>query len=74
MVRGRRVARAEKAVIGCNVSLIAPVTIARNASIAAGSTITQDVPEDALAVARTEQRHVEGWSRRKGRKKSDPEA
>ncbi len=64
----------EGAVIGCNVNLIAPVTIARNASIAAGSTITQDVPEDALAVARTEQRHVEGWSRRKGRKKSDQEA
>ncbi len=64
----------EGAVIGCNVNLIAPVTIARNASIAAGSTITQDVPEDALAVERTQQRHVEGWSRRKGRKKSDPEA
>jgi bifunctional UDP-N-acetylglucosamine pyrophosphorylase/glucosamine-1-phosphate N-acetyltransferase len=64
----------EGAVIGCNVNLIAPVTIARNASIAAGSTITQDVPEDALAVARAEQRHVEGWSRRKGRKKSDQEA
>ncbi len=60
----------EGAVIGCNMNLIAPVTIARNASIAAGSTITQDVPEDALAVERSEQRHVEGWSRRKGRKKS----
>ena len=63
----------EGAVIGCNVNLVAPVTIARNASIAAGSTVTQDVPEDALAVERSEQRHVEGWSRRKGRKKPDQE-
>ena len=39
-------------VIGCNVNLIAPVCVKKNASIAAGSTITQDVPEDALAVAR----------------------
>jgi bifunctional UDP-N-acetylglucosamine pyrophosphorylase/glucosamine-1-phosphate N-acetyltransferase len=54
------------AVIGCNVNLIAPVTVKRNASIAAGSTITQDVPEGSLAVARSrKQQHIEGWSRRK---------
>jgi bifunctional UDP-N-acetylglucosamine pyrophosphorylase/glucosamine-1-phosphate N-acetyltransferase len=53
------------AVIGCNANLVAPVKIGRNASVAAGSTITKDVPEDALAVARSEQAHVEGWSRRK---------
>jgi bifunctional UDP-N-acetylglucosamine pyrophosphorylase/glucosamine-1-phosphate N-acetyltransferase len=53
-------------VIGCNVNLIAPVRVKKNASIAAGSTITEDVPEDALAVARArKQLVVEGWSRRK---------
>ena len=40
--------------------------IGRNASVAAGSTITRDVPDDALAIARErEQSHVPGWSRRK---------
>jgi bifunctional UDP-N-acetylglucosamine pyrophosphorylase/glucosamine-1-phosphate N-acetyltransferase len=53
------------AVIGCNVNLVAPVRVGRNASVAAGSTVTQDVPSEALAVARARQRHVEGWSRRK---------
>ena len=53
-------------VIGCNVNLIAPVRVRKNASIAAGSTITQDVPEGALAVARErKQQMVEGWSRRR---------
>jgi bifunctional UDP-N-acetylglucosamine pyrophosphorylase/glucosamine-1-phosphate N-acetyltransferase len=52
------------AVIGCNVNLVAPVIIGRNASVAAGSTITKDVPGEALAVARGKQSHVEGWSRK----------
>ena len=52
------------AVIGCNVNLVAPVTVGRNASVAAGSTITKDVPGEALAVARSKQSHVEGWSRK----------
>ena len=52
------------AVIGCNVNLVAPVTVGRNASVAAGSTITKDVPGEALAVARAKQSHVEGWSRK----------
>jgi bifunctional UDP-N-acetylglucosamine pyrophosphorylase/glucosamine-1-phosphate N-acetyltransferase len=52
-------------VIGCNVNLVAPVRVGRNASVAAGSTINEDVPEAALAVARGRQRIVEGWSRRK---------
>jgi bifunctional UDP-N-acetylglucosamine pyrophosphorylase/glucosamine-1-phosphate N-acetyltransferase len=55
----------EGAVIGCNVNLVAPVRVGRNASVAAGSTINEDVPEAALAVARGRQRIVEGWSRRK---------
>jgi len=56
----------EGAVIGCNVNLVAPVSVGRNASVAAGSTITKDVPEGSLALSRDRgQKHVEGWSERK---------
>ena len=55
----------EGAVIGCNANLVAPVQIGRNATVAAGSTRTRDVPEGALALAREQnQRHIEGWSER----------
>jgi bifunctional UDP-N-acetylglucosamine pyrophosphorylase/glucosamine-1-phosphate N-acetyltransferase len=55
--------------IGCNANLIAPVTVEKDAAVAAGSTVTGDVPEGALAVARGKQRNVEGWrARRPGKK------
>ena len=58
----------DRAFIGCNVNLLAPVSLARNTFVAAGSTIGLDVPEDALAVARARQRNIEGWvARREGR-------
>lgn len=41
--------------VGCNSNLIAPVTIKENSFIAAGSTITEDVPKDSLAIARARQ-------------------
>lgn len=41
--------------IGCNVNLLAPVTLGNNSVVAAGSTITEDVPENALAIARNRQ-------------------
>jgi bifunctional UDP-N-acetylglucosamine pyrophosphorylase/glucosamine-1-phosphate N-acetyltransferase len=50
------------------VNLIAPVTIAEDSFVAAGSTITKDVPPEALAVARSRQHHVEGWVARRGGK------
>jgi len=56
----------EGANIGCNANLIAPVTIGRNAAVAAGSTIESDVPDGALAVERARQRNVEGWAARRG--------
>lgn len=57
-----------RAFIGCNVNLIAPVSIEPDSFLAAGSTITRDVPSDALAIARERQRNVEGWvSRRRKR-------
>jgi len=50
------------AFVGCNTNLISPVKVGKNSYIAAGSTITEDVPEDALAVARSRQVNKEGWS------------
>ena len=48
--------------IGCNANLVAPVTVGSGSYIAAGSTITDDVPEDALALARARQTVKEGWA------------
>ena len=47
--------------VGCNANLVAPVTIKKGSYIAAGSTITRDVPEEVLAVARARQQTIEGW-------------
>lgn len=49
------------AFIGCNTNLVAPVTIGENAFTAAGSTITEDVPDNALALARTRQTVKNDW-------------
>lgn len=49
--------------IGCNSNLIAPVEIGSGSYIAAGSTITDGVPEDALAVARARQVIKPGWAK-----------
>ncbi len=49
--------------VGCNVNLVAPVTIEPNAYLAAGSTITKNVPEDALAIARSKQENKEGYAK-----------
>jgi bifunctional UDP-N-acetylglucosamine pyrophosphorylase/glucosamine-1-phosphate N-acetyltransferase len=51
--------------VGSNSSLVAPVTIAAQATIGAGSTITRDVADDELAVARGRQRNIPGWERPK---------
>lgn len=45
------------AFIGCNTNLVAPVTIGENGYTAAGSTITDDVPDEALAIARARQQN-----------------
>ena len=47
--------------IGSNSALVAPVTIGAGATVAAGSTITKDVAEQELAVARGRQRNIPGW-------------
>ena len=58
--------------IGCNTNMIAPVTIGAGSYVAAGSTITDNVPEEALAIARARQTNKEGWAadrRKKGQLK-----
>ncbi|RFU62642.1 bifunctional UDP-N-acetylglucosamine diphosphorylase/glucosamine-1-phosphate N-acetyltransferase GlmU [Peribacillus glennii] len=47
--------------VGCNSNLVAPVTIGKNAYVAAGSTITEDVPGDALSIARARQINKENY-------------
>lgn len=51
------------AFIGSNSALVAPVTIGAMATIGAGSVITEDVPDGQLAVARGQQRNIDGWQR-----------
>lgn len=54
----------EGAFIGSNASLVAPVRIGKGAFTASGSVITQDVPDDALALARARQETKAGWAAR----------
>ncbi|HUR50996.1 MAG TPA: bifunctional UDP-N-acetylglucosamine diphosphorylase/glucosamine-1-phosphate N-acetyltransferase GlmU [Mycobacteriales bacterium] len=51
--------------VGSNNSLVAPVTVHDGAYTAAGSAITEDVPQGALAVGRAKQSTIEGWVARK---------
>lgn len=65
----------EGAFVGCNSNLVAPLKIGRGAFIAAGSTITRDVPPDALVISRSKQEIKEGMGKRflKGKKEKDQE-
>lgn len=53
------------AFIGSNTSLVAPLKIGKRAIIGAGSTITHDVPDDALGIARERQRNILNWAKRR---------
>jgi bifunctional UDP-N-acetylglucosamine pyrophosphorylase/glucosamine-1-phosphate N-acetyltransferase len=59
------------AFIGSDSQLIAPVRIGAGAYVAAGSSITDDVPPGALGIARGRQRNVGGWARRRRQKTED---
>ena len=48
--------------IGCNTNMVAPVTIGKGSYVAAGSTITDNVPEGSLAIARERQTNKPGWA------------
>jgi len=50
------------AFIGTNSTLVAPINIAAKAFVAAGSALTKDVEKDQLAVGRSRQRNIDGWS------------
>ena len=53
------------AFIGSDTQLVAPVTVGKNATIAAGSTITKDIEDDTLTLSRTAQKSIKGWARPK---------
>ena len=55
--------------IGSNVTMVAPVEIGDGALVAAGSVVTENVPGDALAIARSEQTVKEGWAKRRREQK-----
>ncbi len=55
--------------IGSDTQLIAPVRVGKGAYVAAGSTVTDDVPPGALAIGRGKQRNIEGWVARRPRKR-----
>lgn len=50
--------------IGCNTNLVAPVSVGKGSYIAAGSTITENIPENCLAIARERQINKIGWTKK----------
>ncbi|MDD2215162.1 MAG: UDP-N-acetylglucosamine diphosphorylase [Eubacteriales bacterium] len=54
------------AFIGCNTNIISPVTVGEGAYVAAGTTVTEDVPSEALCIGRVKNRHIEGWVKKRG--------
>ena len=63
-VKKRRSRVGEGVFIGCNTNLIAPVSVGDGAYIAGGSTVTDDVPEDALCIARERQTVKKEWRKK----------
>jgi bifunctional UDP-N-acetylglucosamine pyrophosphorylase/glucosamine-1-phosphate N-acetyltransferase len=61
----------DEAFVGSNSQLIAPVSIGRGAYVAAGSTITNDVPAGALGIARAQQTNKPDWTTRPERTSTD---
>ena len=49
--------------VGSNSTLVAPIKVDKGGFIAAGSTVTTEVPSDSLAVGRAKQRNIKGWKR-----------
>lgn len=54
----------DRVFVGSNVELIAPVKVGNDALIGAGTTVTKDVPDGALAISRVKQKNIKGWSKR----------
>jgi bifunctional UDP-N-acetylglucosamine pyrophosphorylase/glucosamine-1-phosphate N-acetyltransferase len=53
------------AFIGSNTALVAPITVGRDATVGAGSTLSKNAPPGELTVARTKQTTIPGWKRPK---------
>jgi bifunctional UDP-N-acetylglucosamine pyrophosphorylase/glucosamine-1-phosphate N-acetyltransferase len=54
----------DRVFVGSNVELVAPVKVGKDSTIGAGSTVTKDVPGGALAISRTKQKNIRGWSKK----------
>lgn len=61
------------AFVGCNSNLVSPVIVEESAYIAAGSTVVENVPSDALYVARSKGRIIKEWVKKRGLIKSTKE-
>ncbi len=59
--RKHRTVIEDGAFIGCGVNLVAPVKVGKDAFVAAGSTVTEDIPENALSIARARQINKTDW-------------
>ena len=51
----------DKCFVGCNVNLIAPVTVEENSYVAAGTTVTENVQSNSLAIGRSKQKNINNW-------------
>jgi bifunctional UDP-N-acetylglucosamine pyrophosphorylase/glucosamine-1-phosphate N-acetyltransferase len=72
-VKKHRTVIGDNAFIGCNTNLIAPVKVGADATTAAGSTITSDVPDGSLAIERAQMNIKENWEKNYLRKKKEEE-
>lgn len=59
----------EKVFIGSDTQLVAPVEVESGAYVAAGTTVTKNVPSGALAISRVRQENLEGWAEKRNKKK-----
>jgi len=64
-VNKHRTVIGDEVFVGSDVQLVAPVTVGKNALVAAGTTVTRDVPSGALAISRVPQVNKEGWRLKK---------
>jgi bifunctional UDP-N-acetylglucosamine pyrophosphorylase/glucosamine-1-phosphate N-acetyltransferase len=56
----------DRVFVGSNVELVAPVKVGSDSIVGAGTTVTKDVPEGALAISRVKQKNIKGWKKRAG--------
>ena len=60
----------DRVFVGSNTTLVAPITVGEGAYVAAGSTVTRDVPPGALALGRAQQIDKLGWTERRARERA----